>query len=247
MRALIPNTLSLSNLVLGFISILVGAQYATTNNPDTLFWAAILIIIAALCDGLDGPAARLLKVREGGIGEQLDSLADMVTFGAAPGALLYHAYFHKLGVVQMLGLSFPSGLLLASLFPVTAAYRLARFNLSHDPASFRGLPSPIAGVGIALFFILRRGDLSSEDLIYILPIYIMLALLMVSTIKYNKPQPGLRSNYAPLRILVLVLFILGLTFVLKFSLIEILLALLGLYIFVGLAAFVILTIKRLKV
>ncbi len=143
-----------------------------------------MILFATIFDGFDGYVARSLKVTSE-IGKQLDSLADLVTFGVAPGYLFYHMYlsdmFFTVGRTHVY-----FGMIIAAIFPICAAYRLARFNVQTTHNYFQGLPSPIAGIVIALF-----PFLTPELQVGTIPItifFVIIGLLMVSTIRYSKPQ-----------------------------------------------------------
>ena len=133
-RAWIPNALTLGNLTCGFVSVILSG----TGSSEGLRVAAMLILVAALLDGVDGQAARLLAV-DSPLGKELDSLADCVAFGVAPGYLAYKTYLSGL-CVTLAGLPVDLAILLAAIFPVCAAYRLARFNIRSTPGSFSGLP-----------------------------------------------------------------------------------------------------------
>ena len=123
----IPNCITLCNLLCGTIA----AQHAVRGN---LQYAAIFIALGILFDFFDGMVARLLKVSSP-MGKELDSLADLVTSGIAPGFILFHI---------MQDLAKPSWLsYIALLIPLAAAWRLAKFNLDiRQTSSFRGLPAP---------------------------------------------------------------------------------------------------------
>ncbi len=157
----IPNLFTLLNLCMGCIAIVLILQTGETilNQqglewkiylPEKIWWASICIFFAAVIDFLDGFVARLLK-SSSEMGKQLDSLSDVVSFGVAPGLILF----------QLLRISFaaePGGLdipmywmLPALLLPMAAAWRLARFNLDTiDRGHFVGLPVPAAGLLIAV-------------------------------------------------------------------------------------------------
>ena len=188
----VPNTLTLGNLTMGFVSMLiVSSESGDYTNKFTL--AGFFIILASLLDGFDGIAARALKAQSK-IGAELDSLADLTTFGIAPGFLMYKMilFSYKVNIFGREAL-FPLGMLVAALFPICAAYRLARFNVDHDTKSFRGLPSPVAGVFVALIpFTLVPKTIPHSITI---PLYILVALLMVSTIKYSKPTIAIRGKF----------------------------------------------------
>ncbi len=156
----IPNLFTLLNLVFGCLAIVFTLQNGIMITvdaegtellyiPEKIWMASLFIGIAALVDFLDGFVARLFKASSE-MGKQLDSLADLVSFGVAPGLILY----------QFLRLSFaqhPGGLdvsllwlLPAFLLPCAAAWRLARFNLDTSQSySFKGMPVPAVGLLVA--------------------------------------------------------------------------------------------------
>lgn len=195
----IPNLFTLLNLVFGCIAIILilqtGESLVTTSEqgtwvaqlPEKIWWASVCIGIAAVIDFLDGFVARLFKASSE-MGAQLDSLADVVSFGVAPGLIFY----------QMLRISFigtESGLdvsvwalLPALLFPCAGAYRLARFNVDKSQAyGFKGVPIPAAGLVVAsLPLILLYNYFDLNELLLnkwtIYALIILLSWLMVSTL-----------------------------------------------------------------
>ena len=122
----IPNAITLLNLLCGCISI----YFATKGD---LMDAGIFIFLGGVFDFCDGLVARLLRVQSA-LGVQLDSLADMVTFGVAPGFI----------ALRILGTDVPSFLyVIPFLIPIFSAYRLAKFNIdTRQTTSFIGLPTP---------------------------------------------------------------------------------------------------------
>ncbi|MEW6233062.1 MAG: CDP-diacylglycerol--serine O-phosphatidyltransferase [Chloroflexota bacterium] len=163
-REWLPNLFTLGNLATGFTSLLF-----VFHSQFEL--AAVAILVAGLLDGLDGRVARLLGVTSP-MGQELDSLADVVSFGVAPGLLLYALDLQYLGVF---------GAVLAAFFAACAGLRLARFNVGTPNGYFVGLPSTAAG-GIVASFVLYGAKLRS-------PFYPVLALalavLMVSRLRYR--------------------------------------------------------------
>ncbi|MCP4137657.1 MAG: hypothetical protein GY754_42210 [bacterium] len=191
-RALIPNVITMGNLVIGFFAIL----FASTGDPKDIAIAGILVFVASFCDGLDGAAARGLGVTSE-IGAELDSFADAVSYGIAPAFISYQAFFK--GMPELgLGLGLNWGMLLAVTFPVFAVLRLARFNIEEGQGGFTGLPSPAAGILVASvasfplsslpFFEIIPATIPSEliPLKVFIPFYLVAGLLMVSTIDYTK-------------------------------------------------------------
>ena len=129
---LVPNLLTLAAICAGLTSM----RMAFDGNVAL---SMSLIVLAAVLDGLDGPAARLLK-SESAIGAELDSLADFVNFGVAPGLLLY---------LWVLEGGRSAGWIAVLIYAICCALRLARFNVSQKEspaapkkATFTGVPAP---------------------------------------------------------------------------------------------------------
>ena len=160
----IPNIFTLLNLFFGCLAILytlqTGITLTSTSSsdcldliviPERIYMASVFIAIAAVIDFLDGFVARLLKASSE-MGKQLDSLADVVSFGVAPGMIIYQ--FLRLSYAQQ-----PDGLdinalwlMPAFLVPCAGAYRLARFNIDTEQSyGFKGVPIPAVGLLIASF------------------------------------------------------------------------------------------------
>lgn len=243
----IPNLFTLGNLLLGFYATIISIQ--SQHNPEILKLSGILIMIAAFLDGLDGFIARILNATSE-IGAQLDSLADLTTFGIAPGALFYMMFLHNINI-SLENFLFPLGMFISGLYPVTVAYRLARFNVSHSSDSFDGLPSPIGGLIIALIpLIIYEIQITIPNQIFIF-IFILSSYLMISTIRYSKIQVSIFRRFSKIRVLLLISFIwiLLISLYIKFG-IEIaasaLFILILLYIFSGIIAFIIHIIQEYK-
>ena len=160
----IPNFFTLLNLFFGCIAIVfilqtrqsiveLNEQAGTYDPvfPERMGWGALFIFFAAAVDFLDGFVARLLKAATDK-GKQLDSLSDVVSFGVAPGMILYQLL--RLGYAKEEGgldASF-AFLLPAFVFTGAVAWRLAKFNVSTNQSdSFKGVPSPAAGLVVASF------------------------------------------------------------------------------------------------
>jgi len=154
----IPNLFTMGNLLCGILSI-------TCNMSGFLEVASILIFFSAIFDLLDGRVARGLKVNSE-LGVELDSLADIVSFGVAPALL-----FHSIATPSILtSLAF-------ILFPLMGALRLARFNVKPTIGYFSGLPIPAAGLPLAAMGFFSYGNAW---------ITLILAVLMVTPIKVKK-------------------------------------------------------------
>tara|TARA_B100001113_G_C21038956_1_gene591429 strand:+ start:61 stop:783 length:723 start_codon:yes stop_codon:yes gene_type:complete len=142
----IPNLITLANLTCGLFSIIFAFQGILTT-------ASLCIFLGAFLDFFDGLTARILKIN-GEFGKQLDSMADIITFGVAPGFIFFHFIFYLNNDIvfrhsmQNKLLYLPASL--ALLIPIFAAYRLASFNIdSRQKKSFIGLPTPALAIFIA--------------------------------------------------------------------------------------------------
>ena len=156
----IPNLFTLVNLVFGCLAIVFTLQNGimiTVDSegtellyiPEKIWMASLFIGLAAVVDFLDGFVARLFNASSE-MGKQLDSLADLVSFGVAPGLIIYQ--FLRLSFAQEVGGIDVSLLWLmpAFILPGAAAWRLARFNLDTSQAyHFKGMPVPAAGIFLA--------------------------------------------------------------------------------------------------
>ncbi len=178
----IPNIITLFNLLSGVISI----YCAMTGQLDLAAW---LIFIAAVFDFLDGMAARLLHAKSA-IGEQLDSLADVVSFGVAPGFILFQMLSMSHGQPMHTSDGFSVLPFLAFIVPAFGALRLARFNAENTQSdNFSGLPIPAVGIFIASLPLIRTALYDERELFYmmitntyfLLASGIILSFLMVSS------------------------------------------------------------------
>lgn len=158
----LPNLFTLLNLFFGCLAIVMILQTGLVVNldsnglqtveiPQKIYWASVYIGISAVVDFLDGLVARMIKCPSE-MGKQLDSLADVVSFGVAPGMIIFE--FLRLSYAsQANGLDINVLCLLpAFIVPCAGAYRLARFNLDIEQAyGFKGVPIPAVGLLIASF------------------------------------------------------------------------------------------------
>ncbi|MGH7895330.1 MAG: CDP-diacylglycerol--serine O-phosphatidyltransferase [Candidatus Binatia bacterium] len=178
---ILPNLFTTGGLVAGFYSIICTHNAALSASNKTWFtWAAGMILVAQLCDMLDGRVARLTRSTSS-FGVQYDSLADLIAFGVAPGFLVYTWALTPWG---------RWGWLAATLYVVCAALRLARFNVqvaTVEKRHFLGLPSPAAADVIAstvLLFYYLRGQGTPAKHVTMLVVIFAVAGLMVSEIRY---------------------------------------------------------------
>jgi CDP-diacylglycerol---serine O-phosphatidyltransferase len=192
----IPNLFTLLNLFFGCIAIVfimqTGQSIVVLNEqsgtydpffPEKMGWGALFIFFAAAVDFLDGFMARLLKASTDK-GKQLDSLSDVVSFGVAPGMILYQLL--RLGYAKGEGgldVSF-AYLLPAFIFSCAVAWRLAKFNVSTNQSdSFIGVPSPAAGLVVASFpLIIWFADSNPDSWKVHIPQYLINVWLLYATI-----------------------------------------------------------------
>jgi CDP-diacylglycerol--serine O-phosphatidyltransferase len=178
----LPNLFTVSSIFCGFYAITLCAGEA---GPAQMYQAALAIFFGVLFDGFDGRVARLTKTQSQ-FGMELDSLADVISFGVAPGMLVYKWALQPLGFV---------GIFISFMFAACGALRLARFNVlaqrsPHGGASafFVGLPIPLAA-GVVLSMVIahhaRGGDLPSAARVPVAAVVVFLSALMVSTVRYR--------------------------------------------------------------
>ncbi len=170
---MVPNIITLLALCAGLTAIRLAAE-------GTFEWAVYAIVFAAVLDGIDGRVARLLKGTSR-FGAELDSLADFVNFGVAPGMTLYFWSLHEMGA---------AGWIAALVFAIAAGLRLARFNVMIDDPNrppwtanfFVGLPAPAGAFTVLLPVYLHFLGLPSPFFAALLMIVYTLAIafLMVS-------------------------------------------------------------------
>jgi CDP-diacylglycerol--serine O-phosphatidyltransferase len=153
----IPNFITLLNLFAGLLSIYYGMI-------DELQFAGMMIFVAAVFDFFDGFAARLLNAKSE-IGIQLDSLADMVSFGVAPAFILFHTIEFS---IELTGISTWEYLpFTAFIIPLFAALRLAKFNIDEEQqTSFIGMPTPAVAILLASFPIIIMVCLADNKGLY---------------------------------------------------------------------------------
>lgn len=174
-KSCIPNLFTFINLSCGIVSILsvMNENYAM---------ASIFILLAGLVDRYDGRIARFLQVSSD-LGKELDSLADLVSFGVAPSILTYILFnlsaFGPKGII---------GITILVVFPICGAFRLARYNTATFDGVFTGVPITIVGCFMALFNLIVVIFKFKEAIPAFLVIILMIigSYLMVSTLKLKK-------------------------------------------------------------
>ena len=174
-RKIIPNMITSGSVFCGVSSLIM-------TYHGHLLPAAALICFAVFFDVMDGRVARSLG-GSSAFGEELDSLADAISFGVCPAFLMYVAYIGIEGGVW--------GVLAASFFALCGVLRLARFNVTHVPAGpFQGLPIPAGGLTLASFVI---AGLPLTPLVAIAAMF-FIGGLMVSSVPYCNAKKLKKQN-----------------------------------------------------
>ena len=193
-RMLLPNALTLINVCIGLSSI----KFALDEKFEL---SIIAIIFAAIFDALDGRVARMLKGTSL-VGKELDSLADLISFGVAPAFIMYFWSLNNLGKF---------GWLLTMIFVVCVALRLARFNVSSNSEPswrdnyFEGVPSPAGGILVLIPLILSLSEINLIKINYDIVVqafFILISFLMISKI----PTFAFKKISIPRRLTIFALF-----------------------------------------
>jgi len=200
--AVLPTMMTLGNALCGFAAIFVATRPADAALPfglTALVLGCVLIFCGMVLDGLDGGVARLTRSTSD-LGEQLDSMADMVTFGVAPAVL----------AVTLIGIETPFGggrgdtyfdrlgLVAAMIYVACTALRLARFNVElgsaeqPDHSDFKGLPSPGAAGTVASLVLLHQNFIADARPAWVthgaafgmILVLLLTAFAMVSPLRY---------------------------------------------------------------
>jgi len=170
-RILVPNLITLLALCAGLTSIRLAFE-------NRLEWALAAIVFAAALDGIDGRVARLIK-GQSKFGAELDSLADFVNFGVAPGLILYFWQLHELH---------NGGWIAAMVFAISGGLRLARFNASIDDPNkpafasnfFTGVPAPAGAITVLLPVYLAFLGLPKPPAVLTAAYTLLIGFLMIS-------------------------------------------------------------------
>lgn len=185
-KGMIPGTFTMGNAVCGFFSIL-------TTFEGQIATACWFVILAGFLDALDGKVARLAGAHSQ-FGRELDSLADFLSFGAAPALIAHAAVLNSLG---------KWGWVISIVYIMAAAYRLARFNVwaeEEEKGSFKGLPVPAAAFALVSFVIFCLdfwGEVHYDQVL--ITLIIVCSFLMVSQVAYDAVpdqwnRPGERTK-----------------------------------------------------
>ena len=199
-----PSAFTLGNLFFGFWAIVSAFN-------GNFRWAGWFIVFAGILDMLDGRVARLSGTGTR-FGAELDSLVDVISFGVAPALLMYFLDFSNAGRFAWI---------LCYIYVVAVALRLARFNVlsAGKPSTgwFTGMPSPAAGMTLASYYPFSQTNWYRVSLAYLdlqhqglVVLMLLLAVLMVSNVKYPKfPPIGIRSARGIFGLVVHLVILLG--------------------------------------
>ena len=189
----LPSFVTLLSIACGFGSIVISVDNAPVGNPDDYRLAAILLVLAGIFDALDGFVARATNTQSD-FGVQLDSIADVMNFGCAPGLLLYCYGFAQMGadhptLVRMGGLA-------CFVFVACGALRLARFNVMvgrTDPRYFVGMPITAGAACVASVVVAWPDPVAVTEMgraFLVMLLMVAVGALMVSTIRFpSSKQP----------------------------------------------------------
>lgn len=198
----LPSLVTLLSIACGFASIVLAVDNAAIGSADDYRLAAVLLVLAGVCDALDGFVARATGTSSD-FGMQLDSIADVVNFGCAPAVLLYCYGFVQLGAHDPLLLRL--GGMASFFFVACGAMRLARFNVSagvSDPRYFVGMPITAGAACVAAVVVAWPSPLNSmADACLLLALLVGVGSLMVSTLRF--PSSKQEKSVAALIILLL--------------------------------------------
>jgi CDP-diacylglycerol--serine O-phosphatidyltransferase len=196
---ILPSLITTGGLFAGFYSVIASFR-------GDFFTAAVAVLVANVCDVLDGRVARLTNTTSR-FGIEYDSLADLIAFGGAPGILVYRWAIEPWG---------SWGWLAASLYVTCGALRLARFNVQYDVSEkrhFHGLPIPAAAEVIAstvLLYYYFGGEGPTNTHFLLLLVTYALAVLMVSNVEYFSFKETELYRRQPFWILIAVIIVLKL-------------------------------------
>ncbi len=185
-RAVVPSLFTVLNMFSGFMAIIHASRLEFTP-------ACWFIVLAALFDSLDGVMARITKSASQ-FGVEIDSLSDVVSFGAAPAFIVFQLFAQQAHEPRGIDI------LISSLLMILGGLRLARFNVQlvgFDKDHFTGLPIPASAITVAAFVLNYSSDTTGLDPLAaeVLPwLVVVLSLLMVSKVRYETlPKPSRRA------------------------------------------------------
>jgi len=208
-RVILPNILTLVGVCIGLTSI----KFAFDGKFEL---AIIAVVIAGVIDGLDGRIARLIKGTSK-VGKELDSLTDVISFGVAPAFIMYFWSLNEIGRL---------GWLIALIYIICVALRLARFNVNSAVESswkdnfFEGIPSPAGGILVLMPLIYSLSEVQFFNLDYniIVPaLFIIISILLISKIPTYSLKKIVVPRSATIFLLLVVVLYFGLLLIYTFN------------------------------
>jgi CDP-diacylglycerol--serine O-phosphatidyltransferase len=187
LKASIPNSITLLNLLFGVAALV----------EDEISWAFYFVLFAAIADFLDGFVARMLHVSSE-LGKQLDSLADLVSFGVVPSVFLFKLLFPELG----------NGAFMSFGLAAAGAFRLARFNTDPTQAKgFKGLPMPANGLfWMSILYVQQVTPMKVEYLVSLCLIFTFLMASRLPLIALKFDHYNIKGNLSRYSLIVGVIF-----------------------------------------
>ncbi len=177
-----PNAITAANMFLGYLSI-------TSSIKGDFIQAVWFIILAMVCDGLDGKTARKLDAFSE-FGKEFDSFCDAISFGLAPGILVYSILMKDTSVNSfVIPVSF--------IYALCGVMRLVKFNIitvaSNEKGDFSGMPIPNAAAMVCSYYLISdtlktQYNINFFNIDIFMAITVVAAILMVSTIKFKTPD-----------------------------------------------------------
>jgi CDP-diacylglycerol--serine O-phosphatidyltransferase len=209
----LPSSITMASIFCGFSSVVMSINAAGASPDHYFLWAAGLLVLAGVFDGLDGRVARATNTATE-FGVQLDSLADVISFGMAPAILAYRYGFFQLGIQDSHLRA--AGWAACFVFTACGALRLARFNVqvgSTDPRYFMGLPIPAGAACIASVIIWHPAPPTTITQAYAFATELfVVGLLMVSTLRFpsfkkraNSPRAAMVTSFSIVLILAMMI------------------------------------------
>jgi CDP-diacylglycerol--serine O-phosphatidyltransferase len=220
---IVPSLFTSGNIALGFYAVMQAIDGAAHHDPSAFNRSAIAILVSIVTDGLDGRIARLTNTSSS-FGRELDSLADVITFGVAPSVLAF-----LWGVKQLQPTSYPAfdtrlmhlGAVVCFLFLICGACRLARFNVSVDPLPknpgrpgrkyFVGMPIPAGAGCLAAVVHFEAGSPIHSPLMGVLWLALIgfVGFLMVSSWRFWSGKELDFGSRRPFRLLVVMVLLIA--------------------------------------
>jgi CDP-diacylglycerol---serine O-phosphatidyltransferase len=181
LKFLLPNMITACTLFFGFFA-------TVTSSFQSIALTCFTILLAAIADALDGKVAKLTNT-ESNFGQQFDSLADLIAFGIAPAALIYHTLRSYSPIIAIAN---------AFMHLLATAIRLAKFNLSKPSTSWKGMPCP-SSAAVIITFIWLFNDLSTFHFTLFLSLLVLVSsILQLSSLPFygfKSPLPSEKFRY----------------------------------------------------